>query len=136
MFGISFTDLAIIAVLALILLGPDQLPGAARKAARGIRMLRQAADGLRAEMRALELQGGEDDGVAAGLSALRDLQHLAGQATSQLRSEVLALVRAPDPAPEATGPAEPQPGPSPDPTSSPLAAAGAPDLAAPGGPTA
>ncbi|HVO18990.1 MAG TPA: twin-arginine translocase TatA/TatE family subunit [Anaeromyxobacter sp.] len=128
----SFTELAIIAVLALVLLGPDQLPEAARKAARGLRMLRQAADGLRAEVRALELRAGEDDGVAAGLSALRDLQSLAGQATSRLRSEVLALTREPDPAPRATAPAEPPPGPGPKPA----AAAGVPDPAARRGPTA
>ena len=135
----SFTELAIIAVLALVLLGPDQLPEAARKAAKGLRILRQAADGLRAEMRALERRASEDDGVAAGLSALRDLRDLAGQATAHIRSEVFALTQAPEASPEEAGTPSASQGGNPEaPPSAPPPApdASAPKDAPPGGRTA
>jgi len=47
MFGLSFTEVIIIAVLALILLGPDQLPGAAKAVGKTLRELRRAADDLK-----------------------------------------------------------------------------------------
>ncbi len=47
MFGLSFTEVLIIAILALVLLGPDQLPGAARTAGKWMRELRRATDDLR-----------------------------------------------------------------------------------------
>jgi sec-independent protein translocase protein TatB len=47
MFGLSFGELAIIAVLALLLLGPDRLPGAAKTLAKGLRELRKATDDLK-----------------------------------------------------------------------------------------
>jgi sec-independent protein translocase protein TatB len=46
-FGLSFTEVVIIAVLALILLGPDQLPGAARTAGKWMRELRRATEDLK-----------------------------------------------------------------------------------------
>lgn len=60
MFGMSFTELVIIAVLALILLGPDKLPDAARTAGKLLRELRRATedikDQLETEMYADELK--------------------------------------------------------------------------------
>jgi sec-independent protein translocase protein TatB len=47
MFGLSFTEVVIIAVLALILLGPDQLPSAAKTVGKTLRELRRAADDLK-----------------------------------------------------------------------------------------
>jgi sec-independent protein translocase protein TatB len=47
MFGLSFTEVLIIAVLALVLLGPDQLPGAARTAGKWMRELRRATEDLK-----------------------------------------------------------------------------------------
>lgn len=47
MFGMSFTELVIILVLALLLLGPDQLPSVARTLGKGLRELRKASDDLR-----------------------------------------------------------------------------------------
>jgi sec-independent protein translocase protein TatB len=47
MFGLSFTEVVIIAVLALILLGPDQLPNAAKTVGKTLRELRRAADDLK-----------------------------------------------------------------------------------------
>jgi sec-independent protein translocase protein TatB len=47
MFGLSFGELAIIAILALLLLGPDRLPDAARTLAKGLRDLRRASEDLK-----------------------------------------------------------------------------------------
>lgn len=47
MFGLSFTEIAIIAILALLLLGPDQLPSMAKTAGKWMRELRRTSDDLR-----------------------------------------------------------------------------------------
>ena len=47
MFGLSFTEVVIIAILALVLLGPEQLPGAARTAGKWMRELRRATEDLK-----------------------------------------------------------------------------------------
>lgn len=47
MFGVSPTELVIILALALLLLGPDQLPSVARTAGRLLREFRNATDGLK-----------------------------------------------------------------------------------------
>jgi len=46
-FGLSFTEVLIIAVLALILLGPEQLPSAARTAGKWMREFRRATEDLK-----------------------------------------------------------------------------------------
>lgn len=47
MFGLSFGELVIIAVLALLLLGPDRLPDAAKTLGKGLRDLRKATEDLK-----------------------------------------------------------------------------------------
>jgi sec-independent protein translocase protein TatB len=47
MFGLSFVEIAIVAVLALLLLGPDQLPSVAKTIGKGLRELRKASDDLK-----------------------------------------------------------------------------------------
>jgi sec-independent protein translocase protein TatB len=47
MFGLSFGEIVIIAVLALLLLGPDRLPDAAKTLGKGLREIRKATDGIR-----------------------------------------------------------------------------------------
>jgi sec-independent protein translocase protein TatB len=47
MFGLSFGEIVIIAVLALLLLGPDRLPEAAKTLGKGLRDLRKATDDLK-----------------------------------------------------------------------------------------
>lgn len=47
MFGLSFLELAIIAILALLLLGADQLPQAARTVGKGLREFRRATEDLK-----------------------------------------------------------------------------------------
>src|SRR5215212_8081074 len=50
MFGMSFTEIVIIAILALVLLGPDKLPDAAKTVAKGIRELKKATDDLKSQV--------------------------------------------------------------------------------------
>ena len=95
MFGLSFTKIMIIAVLALVLLGPDQLPQAAKKLGQALRMLRQATDSFRAEMSQITQM---DPGNDSGLGALRDLHKIATDAAGLVRNEIRALTE-PAPAP-------------------------------------
>jgi sec-independent protein translocase protein TatB len=46
-FGLSFFEVVIIAILALVLLGPDQLPTAARTMGKWMREFRRATDDLK-----------------------------------------------------------------------------------------
>ncbi|HOX71519.1 MAG: Sec-independent protein translocase protein TatB [Dokdonella sp.] len=50
MFDLSFGELAMIAVVALLVLGPERLPGAARTAGALLRRLRNSWQGVRSEI--------------------------------------------------------------------------------------
>jgi sec-independent protein translocase protein TatB len=47
MFGLSFGEVVIIAILALLLLGPDRLPDAAKTLGKGLRDIKRATDELK-----------------------------------------------------------------------------------------
>jgi sec-independent protein translocase protein TatB len=47
MFGLSFGEILIIAVIALLLLGPEKLPEAAKTLGKGLREIRKATDDLK-----------------------------------------------------------------------------------------
>ena len=51
MFNVGPMELLVLAVVGLIVLGPDRLPGLARDAARMIRTLRELATGARTQLR-------------------------------------------------------------------------------------
>ena len=51
MFDLSLPKLLVLAVLALIVFGPNELPKMAAKAGRALRDLRQIADGAKADLR-------------------------------------------------------------------------------------
>ena len=51
MFDLSITKLLILAVLAVVIFGPDQLPKVAAQAGRTLRELRRLADGARQDLR-------------------------------------------------------------------------------------
>jgi sec-independent protein translocase protein TatB len=50
MFGLSFGELAIIAILALLLLGPDKIPETARMLAKGLKDLRRATEDIKEQI--------------------------------------------------------------------------------------
>jgi sec-independent protein translocase protein TatB len=50
-FDLSFTKLIVLGVIALVVFGPDRLPGLASQAGRMLRELRRMADGARTELR-------------------------------------------------------------------------------------
>lgn len=50
MFDLSLTKILILAVLALVIFGPDQLPKVAAQAGRALRDLRRLADNARADL--------------------------------------------------------------------------------------
>ena len=52
MFDLSVTKLLILAVIALVIFGPNELPRIARQAGRMLRDLRQIAEGAKADLRA------------------------------------------------------------------------------------
>ena len=51
MFDLSFTKLLVLAVIALIVFGPNELPRLARQVGRALRDLRQIAEGAKADLR-------------------------------------------------------------------------------------
>ncbi len=51
MFGVGIGEIAVIIVVALIVVGPDRLPGLAKQAAGFVKTLRKMADGARDDLR-------------------------------------------------------------------------------------
>ncbi len=50
-FDLSITKILVLAVIAVVIFGPDQLPRIATQAGRALRELRRLADGARADLR-------------------------------------------------------------------------------------
>ncbi len=73
MFGIGFPELVVIFVVALIVLGPERLPELARGAARWVIELRKAADELKRELGADELEKGRDEVKKVKEALLREV---------------------------------------------------------------
>jgi sec-independent protein translocase protein TatB len=71
MFGLGFGEIVIVAILALVLLGPDKLPEAAKMLGKTLQDLKKATDGLKGQLEA-EMYSVEKvvkkaiDGVEAG----------------------------------------------------------------------
>jgi sec-independent protein translocase protein TatB len=78
MFDVGFSELLIIAVVALLVLGPERLPGAARMAGAFVRRARAQWESVRAELER-ELEGERvkaelDAAVGAVQAPMRELQ--------------------------------------------------------------
>jgi len=106
-FNIGPLELVVLALVGIIVLGPDRIPGVARDAARMIRQLRDMATGARSQLKN-EL-GPEFADV--GLDSLRELRSLNPRTAIQRAllgddDEVVDVPRDDAPA-DAPGPARP-----------------------------
>lgn len=71
MFGISFTELVVVVVVALVVLGPQKLPGLFRSIGQWIAHLRRITTEVRAQSGIDEILRAE--GLQGGLSELRGI---------------------------------------------------------------
>ncbi|HEX5305986.1 MAG TPA: Sec-independent protein translocase protein TatB [Dyella sp.] len=126
MIEISFGKLLLLAVIALIVLGPEKLPVAARTAGTLLRRLRSGWDSVRAEVeRELQVEeirkaareaAAQAEAAQVRLDAVQgQLNAATGKVESTMRADVSTLADgtaatpaapAPDPAIEAAGPDE------------------------------
>jgi sec-independent protein translocase protein TatB len=123
MIEISFGKLVLLALIALIVLGPEKLPGAARTAGALLRRMRSGWDDVRAEVeRELQIEEikraareaaakaeaaqGELD---ATLAQVRDLQNAASPLDAAVTGEPSAAIAGSAAAPAATAAAESEP---------------------------
>ena len=91
MFDVGFSELLVIAVVALIVLGPERLPKAARFAGLWVRRARAQWHSVRAEL--------ERDLAAEDLQrSLRETGAAMRDAQATLRADAEGLMRGPDPA--------------------------------------
>ena len=77
MFDVGFSELLLAALVALLVLGPERLPGAARTAGRMLRKLRSSwsnvRDEVQRELQAEDLKRQMNDAVMKGRHAAEDL---------------------------------------------------------------
>ena len=105
MFDVGFSELLIIAVVALLVLGPERLPHAARLAGVWVRRARAQWESVRSELER-ELEGErlkqDLDAAAQGVQApIRELEQALREVEAQLPRDVEA------PLPPGEGPGTP-----------------------------
>ena len=111
MFDVGFSELLIIGVVALLVLGPERLPHAARFAGLWVRRARAQWASVRAELeRELEVERLRGDFESAGQqasepmreleSALRAAEEAARDADAAVRAGETRLPPTPEPPPE------------------------------------
>ena len=97
MFDIGFSELLLIAVVALVVLGPERLPKAARFAGLWVRRARaqwySVKSELERELEAEELKRSMQDTQAALKQAQMRLQDEVGQVQARLQDEVDTAAR-------------------------------------------
>lgn len=86
MFGISFTELVLILVVALVVLGPERLPGMLRTVGLWIHRVRQMTTEVRAQTGIDDLL--RQEGFSGGLNELRAL--LRGDPSALLRAQQIS----------------------------------------------
>lgn len=91
MFDIGFWELALIAIIALLVLGPERLPGAARTAGRLIARAKRVVGNLRSEIeRELDLSELNELRRQAELSELKELADETQTTVSEVVKDVVA----------------------------------------------
>jgi sec-independent protein translocase protein TatB len=109
MFDIGFSELVVIALVALLVLGPEKLPGAARTVGALVRRARQSWTSLQSE---LEREIGASE-IKSSLEAARvtpDLSQIEGELrnTARAASDALGPDHPAPPAADAAPPAAPE----------------------------
>ncbi|HEX9050483.1 MAG TPA: twin-arginine translocase TatA/TatE family subunit [Anaeromyxobacter sp.] len=129
MFGLSFGEVVIIAILALLLLGPDKLPEAAKTLGKGLREIRRATDELKDQVESelySDVKKPARPALVPPVPAQPPVPGPAGPPPAATAENVPGLdvalaeppapASAPAPAPASDAPASPEPAPRPGPT--------------------
>ena len=93
MFDIGFWELVLIAIIGLLVVGPDRLPGFARETGRWLRKIRRLTSDARRELRR-ELQWDEDD------TGTREISKEVGNLKDSLSNMDRLMQNAPDRQPD------------------------------------
>lgn len=128
MFEIGFWELVLIGVVALVVIGPERLPGVARTVGRWVGRARQIVSTVRSEVER-ELQIEEMKRTIAEHDTAEQFRQLHDQIRT-LESELRSSVQSADPRTAAT----PEPLAPPVETAAPLPAASSPPAATPASP--
>ena len=131
MFGISFSELLLVGLVALLVLGPERLPGAARTAGLWVGRLKRSCNAIKQEV---EREIGADE-IRRQLhnEHILSMEEEAKKIMAPLQDAMKPVTPVEPPAPPAAVPAEPA---SPAPVSlSKTASEPAPEPAAPHDPT-
>ncbi len=104
MFGIGTWEVVVILILALIILGPDKLPGVARSVGKNLNKLRRTADEIKQE---IDLEGIKEE-ISSGILEDPDMHEI--RRSLDLRVDIRrAMANLQDP-PPLPGPDEIGPG--------------------------
>jgi Tat protein translocase TatB subunit len=82
MFGMSMAEMTVVAIIALVILGPEKLPEVARMAGRGLRELRKASNMFRDMLLMEEAQQEAKKRVAKRMAEEAERERLAAGASS------------------------------------------------------
>ena len=139
MFDVGFTEILLIAIVALLVLGPERLPRAARFAGLWVRRARAQWDSVRTELErelaAEELKASVERARREAAAIARDMQETGSEVAGSVRAPADDVAAAPSsapPAPSGATPAASAPDQAPEPAgqSIPLE-----DIPAPSAPT-
>lgn len=107
MFGISFSELLLVALIALVVLGPDRLPGAARTTGLWLGRLKRAFNSIKSDIEReigtdeIRRQLHNEDVLAIERQAREKLDIRARPAYTAVALEPQAQIGEPQPNPEA-----------------------------------
>lgn len=105
MFGISFSELLLVGLVALLVLGPERLPGAARTAGLWVGRLKRSFNAIKQEV---EREIGADE-IRRQLhnEHILSMEEEAKKILAPLQDAVKPAAQSPTQAPAATAPVEP-----------------------------
>lgn len=92
MFDIGFWELLVIGVMALLILGPERLPGAIRSTMRVVRGLKQTANGFKTEVEEqLRIHELHDNLKKAEQQGLNDLDPTLQKSVDELKAAAASV---------------------------------------------